>query len=95
MPSFSTSKWLRKSSSLDRSLMFMILVGCHCPLSVDEPVLAAVGAIWPELEGTTRREEETNAVGRRWESGARIYWTYDRLDLLQRERYRRNCRVAR
>ena len=50
-------------------------VGRHFPSSVDALVLTAVGAIWPELEGTARREEETNVVGRKWASGARTYET--------------------
>lgn len=87
VPNFSTSKWLRKSSSLDRSCMFMILVGRHCPLSDDELALAAVGAIWLVVG---ENDEEGGRVNRgREEMGerSRNILHYDRPDLLQRERW--------
>jgi hypothetical protein len=50
VPSFSTRRWLRKSSSLERSRMFMILVGRHVrtPLVGEALTVAAAGAIAAE-----------------------------------------------
>ena len=80
VPSFSTRRWLRKSSSRERSRMFMILVGRHCPLSDDELAVAVVGAIWLVVG---KNDEEGKRVERgREEMGerSRNILDYDRLD---------------
>ena len=46
VPSFSTRRWLRKSSSCERSRMFMILVGRHAPLRTGADAAAGGGMVW-------------------------------------------------
>ena len=53
MPNFSTKRWLRKSSSLERSSMFIILVGRHTSVLDEERGVEEdeEGAIVPKETG--------------------------------------------
>lgn len=53
VPSFSTRRWLRKSSSRERSRMFIIFVGRHAAFDEDALALAATGAIWQYAGGVS------------------------------------------
>lgn len=67
MPSFSTRRWLRKSSSCERSRMFMIFVGRHAPLRTEEDAAGGgmAGGGQPREEGGRGRREEGGGWGRR------------------------------
>ena len=83
VPSFSTRRWLRKSSSRERSRMFMIFVGRHAPLRTEvEPAIAG-GMVGREARsGRARRDgmrerrkmERGERRGRGREDGLELGW---------------------
>lgn len=63
VPSFSTRRWLRKSSSLERSRMFMIFVGRHVKGAPRTECEAAAGVEGIELDN----EDDGGRRKGRWE----------------------------
>ena len=83
VPSFSTRRWLRKSSSRERSRMFMIFVGRHAPLRTEvEPAIAG-GMVGREARSERarrdgmrerRKMERGERRGRGREDGLELGW---------------------